>query len=49
MPAALTALILLSFSGVQAQLETSYIIVHARNQEGVEIASIEGVGKEKTQ
>ncbi len=34
---------LLSFSFVHAQPETSYIIVHALNPEGIEIASIEGM------
>jgi hypothetical protein len=34
---------LLSFSVAQAQPETSYIIVHALNPEGIEIASIEGM------
>ena len=35
--------LLLSFPNAQAQGETSYIIVHALNPEGVEIASIEGM------
>jgi len=34
---------LLSFSVSQAQAQSSYIIVHAVNPEGIEIASIEGV------
>jgi PKD repeat protein len=34
---------LLSFSVSQAQAQTSYIIVHAFNPEGIEIASIEGM------
>lgn len=33
------------FSVSQAQAETSYIIVHAHNPEGVEIASIEGMSQ----
>lgn len=33
----------MSFSVAQAQSDTSYIIVHALNPEGVEIASIEGM------
>ena len=39
---ALTAF-LLSFSVVQPQSDTSYVIVHALNPEGIEIASIEGM------
>jgi hypothetical protein len=44
-PCSLIALIafLLSFSVAQAQSGTSYIIVHALNPEGIEIASIEGM------
>lgn len=36
---------LLSFSVIQAEAQTSYIIVHAHNPEGVEIASIQGMSQ----
>lgn len=39
------ALVLLPFSVIQAQAQTSYIIVHADNPEGVEISSIQGMSQ----
>lgn len=38
-------LVLLPFSVIQAQEQTSYIIVHADNPEEIEIASINGMSQ----